>query len=121
MSPHLWYLIIAFIVVDAIVVAVVMRRAMQSRGPGSVDLGTVMRFAKEAQQEAHEYFRANYGGNADSLPRVMQGLLDRLDERARDENLPFDRVLLKRIAIQSAGMTGAADKRAIEAASQSIA
>jgi len=51
---------------------------------------------------------------------VMQGLLDRLDERAHADNLPFDRVLLKQIAIQSATMQHVADKRTIEAASQSI-
>ena len=120
MPSHLWILIVAFIVVDAVVVAVVLRRAMRTRGPGSVDLGTVMRFAKEAHQEAHDYFRLNYGGDPASLPRVMQGLLDRLDERAHADNLPFDRVLLKQIAIQSATMQHVADKRTIEAASQSI-
>jgi hypothetical protein len=47
-------------------------------------------------------------------------LLDRLDARAQAENLPFDRVLLKQIAIQSATMQRVADKRTIETASQSI-
>jgi len=112
-----WIGLAVFLLVDAIVLIVVLKRVLEKRGGlGGLDLAALARFARESHEEVGAYLRANYGGDSSSLPRVMQGLVDSLEQRARDQRIALDRAMLKQLAERSAAAHKVAKPRELEAA-----
>jgi len=98
----LWVAIALFIVVDALVIALVLRKVGLGRaGPGGASLTGLAQFTSVAAEETRNYMGANYGGDPASLPGVLQGLVDRLAARASEQGLALDRQTLKQFAALS--------------------
>ena len=98
MQP-MWVGIALFVLVDAIVVYVVLKKAMQKRvGSGAGGLASMTGFAGTAAEESKAYLAANYGGETAMLPAALQGLVDRLGARAQEQGVTFDRESLKQLA-----------------------
>jgi hypothetical protein len=57
--------------------------------------------AAEAHDLASNYIRANYSGNPDDLPAVLEQLLVQLDQRARERGITLERPMLKVVLVQS--------------------
>jgi len=124
----LWVGLALFIIVDAVVVYVVLTRALAKRvgtagagRTGLTDVRGLVRFANDAAAEARGYFGANYGGDPASLPGVMQGLVDRLAQRAGEQGMTIDRSLLKQFAATAAISLKAAKASDVRAALESVA
>ena len=113
----LWIGIVLFVVVDAIVVYVVLKQAMAKRA----GLADMARFAKTAAEETGNYMSANYGGDASTLPAVLQGLVERLAARAREEGMTFDREALKHVAATTVILRKAARAEDVNVAMKSVA
>ena len=123
----LWIGIVLFVVVDAIVVYVVLKQAMAKRaglpgqGLAGAGLADMARFAKTAAEETGNYMSANYGGDASTLPAVLQGLVERLAARAREEGMTFDREALKHVAATTVILRKAARAEDVNVAMKSVA
>jgi hypothetical protein len=88
-----------FVVVDAVVVYVVLKRVLERRaGLRGAGLGEIARFAHVAAEETKLYMEANYGGDPSTLPGALSGLVDRLAERAGEQGMSLDRDTLKQFA-----------------------
>lgn len=117
----LWVGLALFVIVDLIVVIFVIRRVMAQRaGLGGVGLAGLARFASEATEETRSYLSAHYGGDPASLPGVLQGLVDRLAQRATEQGMTLDRDTLKRFAATAVISVGAAKAGDVRAAIESV-
>lgn len=117
MSPKLIMVLALFLAVDAVVVAVVMKRALARRVPGgNLDLGALMRYARAAHEETGRYLDANYSGDVATLPAAIPGLLDALDQRLRQDGATLDRAMLKQLAEQALVTRKAATASEVHAA-----
>lgn len=108
--------LIAFLVIDAIVVYFVVKRAMANRAAlAGAGIGAIAKFAGTAAEETKRYMEANYGGDTSTLPQVLAGLVDRLAQRAGESGLALDRDTLKQFAataVVSLKLAKSADVRA---------
>ena len=102
--------LVAFIVVDLIITAVVLFfifRARAARGVGGVagggflgeikELGALMEFSKARYERIGDYVRSNWSGIPDQLPGVLSSLVDLLEQEARAQGHRFSRDMLKTI------------------------
>ena len=102
MSLTLW--IVLFLAFDAVVVWVVVRRALAKAGPGGLglDVAKLARFSAQAHEEVGRYLETRYSGDPQQLPQAMQGLMSVVRERARAEGLALDPDVLTRLIEASA-------------------
>jgi hypothetical protein len=118
----IWIGIVLFVLVDALVVAAVLQQVKAKRGwLGGTAIGEVARFSRAAAEETSAYMTANYGGDAAALPGVLQGLVERLAERAKADGLTIDREALKQIASTTVILQKTAPARDVNAAMNSVA
>jgi hypothetical protein len=108
-----------FIVVDAIVVYVVLKQVVAKRGGFAGFLG-VARFANTAAEETKGYLAANYGGDTAALPGVLQGLVERLSQRATEQGVTLDRAMLKQFAATAVISLKAAPANDVRSAMESV-
>lgn len=91
--------IVAFVVFHLIVSAIVLRAVLSKRGGLAamlgVDLRNIMELSNEMERETEEYLRANWSGDAATLPGVLTSLLNRFEARVRERRLPVTRAELK--------------------------
>lgn len=91
--------IVAFVVFDILVTVLVLRAVLAKRGGLSkvlgVDLKQVLALSGEMERETEEYLRANWSGDASTLPVALAALLDRYEGRCRERGLPVSREQLK--------------------------
>lgn len=99
MNPILLVAIVAFVVIDVVVMLVVVRPILLRRAATSVagvtSLSDLLQVTKAIQDEAREYLRANWSGDATTLPLALRGLLDTFEARAREQEIPVTRAELK--------------------------
>ena len=55
----------------------------------------------EARELAGNYVRANYSGNPDDLPALLEQLLVQLDQKARERGITLERPMLKVVLAQA--------------------
>lgn len=96
-----------FLAVDAVVVFLVVRRAMRragAAGPGlaNLDFARLARFSSAMHEEAGRYLEAHYGGDPALLPEAMRGLLGLARSRAEQEGLALDDATLRKVVETSA-------------------
>jgi hypothetical protein len=111
-------LIVAFLVVDVIVLALVFRdrlRLAAKKNP-LLDLGKLSRFARIAHERVGEHMRANWSGDSATLAAAMPGLVEALERAARAEGLELERNVLLTLARQSLLDHGLTRKRELDAA-----
>jgi hypothetical protein len=122
-----WAGLALFIVVDVMVVYVVLKRVLAQRlgqtgaGAGGLPgLAGLARFASEAAAETKSYLGANYSGDPSSLAMVMQGLVDRLAQRANERGMALDRGVIKQFAATAVISLKAAKAQDVRAAIESV-
>ena len=106
--------LIAFVVLDLIVMVIVLKRVVKlkvsvttnlfrgGQGPGTLDqLRALGQFARDQHERIGEYMRANWSGMPEQLPSVIAALLDELDKTAREKGLALDRGVLKAMLASS--------------------
>jgi hypothetical protein len=117
----LWVVVVVFFIVDALLIALVLRKVMLKRtGAAGATLGGLTQFTSVAAEETRNYMGGNYGGDPKSLPGVLQGLVDRLAARAAEQGLRLDRRTLKQFAALSVISVGSATARDVRSAIDSV-
>ena len=95
----LFWAVVAFVVVDIVVMAFVLRTIAARRGglwtAVGVDLRQVMALSNEMEQETEEFLRANWSGDPASLAPALGVLLDRFEAKARERQIVLSREQLK--------------------------
>lgn len=91
--------ILAFVVVDILVIVIVLRAVLEKHGGLSkvlgVDLAQIIELSKEMERETEEYLRANWSGDPATLSPALASLLDRFEARCRERNVAVSREQLK--------------------------
>jgi hypothetical protein len=113
--------IIAFVVVDLVVTALVVRHILVKRaaaaaggnltrdeGAAIPDLGRLREFTDAIHPRIGEIVRANWSGDSMSLPGVLGLALEEADREARSRNLPLERDILKKLVESSLAKHGVA-------------
>jgi hypothetical protein len=99
--PHwLTPLIILDIFVTLIVVGVITKHIkfnvnLKVNTTGPMDVKGLIQFAKDEHGKIGEYLRANFSGQPEMLPGVLEALMQQLDQDAKNRGLCFDRQTLK--------------------------
>lgn len=100
MNPVLIVLILLFVVVDAIVVYVVLSRAVAKNGGSllkGIDLRRIAGFSKEMHERVGTWLQANYSGDPSQLPQAMTGLMAMARSRAQEQGLALDDDALRKL------------------------
>jgi hypothetical protein len=99
--PNWFALFIVFdIVVTLIIVGVITKHIkfnvnLKVNTTGPIDVKGLIDFAKSEHGKIGEYLRANFSGQAEMLPSVLESLMQQLDADAKNRGLCFDRKTLK--------------------------
>jgi len=99
--PNWFALFILFdIVVTLIIVGVITKHIkfnvnLKLNTTGPIDVKGLIDFAKDEHGKIGEYLRANFSGQPEMLPGVLESLMTKLDEDAKNRGLCFDRKTLK--------------------------
>lgn len=93
-------IIIFDIFVTLIVVAVITKKLkfnlnVKVNSTGPIDVRGLIDFAKDEHGKIGEYLRANFSGQPEMLPGVLEALMLQLDADAKNRGLTFDRKTLK--------------------------
>lgn len=95
----LTWAIVAFVLVDIVVMVIVMRAVLARRGGLAgvlgVDLKRIMALSEDMERETEQYLRANWSGDATTLPLALRSLLDTFEARAREKEIAVTRAELK--------------------------
>ncbi len=125
MNPIVIVAIVAFVVIDIVVMLVVVRPILARRGAASVagvtSLSDLLQVTKAIQDEAREYLRANWSGDALALPGVVEPLLTKLEADLQARGLPAPRANLKVVLTQLAIAEGRASAREVREAMKQVA
>jgi hypothetical protein len=124
--------IIAFVVVDLVVTALVVRHILVKRaaaggnpateeGVAIPDLGRLREFTDAIHPRIGEIVRANWSGDPMSLPGVLGLALAEADREARSRNLPLDRDILKKLVESSLAKHGVAKGSQLREALKQVA
>jgi len=96
-------IIITAVAVDIVVTAAVVLWVMRRRGLiGSIsaDLDKIRKFSESVREPIANYLRANYNGDTETLPSVLEGLLAVLEDEAKKNQLSLSRDALKMILLR---------------------
>ncbi len=95
----LTWAIVAFVLVDVVVMVIVLRAVLARRGGLAgvlgVNLQRIMALSNDMERETEQYLRANWSGDATTLPLALRSLLDTFEARAREQEIPVTRDELK--------------------------
>jgi Tfp pilus assembly protein PilO len=97
-------IVVFAVLVDLVIMLLVVRFVLVKKGVlqlFSAGLEKLRPLASESRELCSNYLRANYSGNPDDLPRVLEQLLAQLDEKARANGLTLERPVLKLVLAQS--------------------
>ena len=88
------------VIVTLIVLGVVTKRIklnvnVKVNSSGPVDVKSLVEFAKDEHAKIGEYLRANFSGQPEMLPGVLDALIEQLDADAKSRGLCLDRGTLK--------------------------
>jgi len=117
--------ILFFVVMDAIIVAVVFwwittkRQHRETMKPGP-NLDQMTRFAGEIAPHVRDYMAATFDGNPDSLPGVLTGLRARIESRARAAGLDLGGETIEALIARSLADSNIARERDVHRAFQDI-
>ena len=102
--------IIAFVILDLVVTTIVVWRILAKRAAASAEAGAatdagvsipdirqLRQFTDAMHPRIGEIVRANWSGDAASLPGVLGLALDEAEREARNRDLRFDRDILKKL------------------------
>lgn len=119
----LW--IAAFVLADVLLTAAVLLFVIRRRGGVAGALGfdpkQALEVSRQLESDATEYLRANWSGDPSTLPQALTGLLDRVESKLAEEQLPLDRERLKPIVLQIVTAKHLADGREAREAMKKVA
>ena len=96
-------IILTAVAADVVITTAALFWLLRRRGLiGSIgaDLGRIRAFSESIQQPVASYLRANYGGDPETLPTVLEGLLGEIEAEAREQKLSLTREALKIIVLR---------------------
>ena len=120
--------ILAFIIVDAVILLLVVAAVLDSRGrllsfkvtqPG-VDVRAVVKLAQEEHPNIGEYMRTSWDNTPERLPETLESLLQQLDEKARARGLILNRTTLKAMVSSSLATHGTVPARELRKAMERV-
>jgi Tfp pilus assembly protein PilO len=118
------YLVAFAVLVDLVIMLLVIRFVLIKKGVlqlFSAGLEKLRPLATESRELCSNYLRANYSGNPDDLPRVLEQLLAQLDEKARANGLTLERPVLKLVLAQSVRPEDGVPASVLQAALRKVA
>lgn len=118
------YLVAFAVLVDLVIMLLVIRFVLIKKGVlqlFSAGLEKLRPLATESRELCSNYLRANYSGNPDDLPRVLEQLLAQLDEKARASGLTLERPVLKLVLAQSVRPEDGVPASVLQAALRKVA
>lgn len=121
--PWIALMVVLDILVTAGVIVYVFRKrgGFAILGAAKVNLAHLKAFSDSAHALIGEYMRANYSGQAESLPGLLSSLLDQLEARAAAEKLPLNREALKMVLMRSLNTHRTATTREVQTALRQVA
>ena len=103
MNSHTMFIVIVMII-NLVITAAVLNYLIRKRGLLALlttNLDKLRAFNRETSELAQNHVRANYSGNPEDLPAVLTALLDQIEHRAREQELPLNRDALKMVLLRS--------------------
>ena len=97
-------IIMSAVFIDVIITTSVLAVILKKRGWFQLfgaGLEKSRAFAAEAREIAGNYLRANYSGNPDDLPELLEQLLTQLDQKANERGMKLERPMLKLMLAQA--------------------
>jgi len=91
-------IVLVDLVVTTLVAMIIIRRRGGLKAWLGVDLAAMRAFATEAEQTIVDFMRANWSGDASTLPAAMDGLLTQLEPMAAARGLKVPRAVLQQVA-----------------------
>ena len=126
--------IIAFVVLDIVVTALVLRHVFRKRaearteagiatdeGVAIPDFGRLRAFTDVIHPRIGEIVRANWSGDDMALPGVLGMALEEAEREARNHGLPLDRDILKQLVQASLAKHGVAKGSRLREALKQVA
>ncbi len=114
-----------FVLADVLVTAAVLLFVIRRRGGVAGVLGfdpkQALQVSRQLESDAEQYLRANWSGDASTLPQALTGLLDRVETKLAEEHLPLDRERLKPIVLQIVTAKHLADSHEAREAMKKVA
>ena len=118
-------ILVLAVVLDIVVTAAILWLFLARRKTGGPLLGTswseLKQFADASHTMVGEYLRANYNGQPEQLPEVLESLLARLEEQARTQGLALDRETLRWLLQRSVEAHRLTKARELEVALDKVA
>ena len=119
-------IIIFDIFVTLIVVAVITKKLklnvnIKVNSTGPIDVKGLVEFARDEHGKIGEYLRANFSGQPEMLPGVLEALIQQLDQDAKNRGLTFDRNTLKVLLAGSVRSHHVVKPKELEEAMEKIA
>ena len=122
MPSWFWPALAAFIVFDLVITALVLRNvAARGLRLGGVDFARLRPLSDAMHERVGSYLRANYSGQAEQLPRVLDALLPELRAIAREQGMEVDDDTLEAALVVSASSHGLANPRQMREALAKVA
>ncbi|MGH7741454.1 MAG: hypothetical protein ACRENS_05465 [Candidatus Eiseniibacteriota bacterium] len=101
---HRSLIIMVAVIIDLIITCSVLTLVLKRRGliqMFTTNLEKSRAFAAEARGLAGNFIRANYSGNPDDLPALLEQLMVQLEQKASERGMKLQRPMLKLILAQA--------------------
>jgi hypothetical protein len=126
MPSWLGPLLVFDIIVTLIVVGVITKKLkfninIKVNSSGPIDVKGLMQFAKDEHDKIGAYLQANFSGQPEMLPGVLEALMDQLDQDAKSRGLTFERTTLKTLLAGSVRSHKVVKPKELEEAMEKIA
>ena len=122
MSTMFWIILVAFVVTDIVVIALVMRRFMSAVSLfQGLEPGRRSQLMQEGHRIAGEFLSANYSSDSGQLPTALAGLRPQLRDLIRSYGLEADPVSLDLLIEVSAASHRVASRAQVREALQRAA
>lgn len=124
MSERSVIIIVLAVVLDLAITFSILALVFRKRGLFqlfSAGLDKVRALSAEAQELVGNYVRANYSGNPDDLPALIEQLLVQLDQKARERGITLERPMLKVILAQTLRAVDGVPMNDVQAALRKVA
>jgi len=122
MPSWVWPALAAFIALDLVVTTLILRK-VAARGVrlGGVDFSRLRPLADAMHERVGSYLRANYSGQSEQLPQVLDALLPELRAIAREQGMEVDDDTLRAALVVSVSSHGLANPREMREALDKVA
>ena len=122
MPSWFWPAFAAFVVFDIVVTALILRKvAAGGLRLGGIDFARLRPLSAAMNERVGSYLRANYSGETDQLPQVLDALLPELRALAREKGIEVDDDTLRAALVVSASSQGLANPRELREALARVA